>query len=135
MYGNGAQIGMATTAAVRRPILRVLTVVLTERLVAVAGTTMRGSVARRIAAPARPTSAASTLASAWFLFPKINRNFIRNEPIYCRYFGHRSPAAVVALTPRPFIHKGVSVATGNKQHPVMWGRFNNSMAVLNWNVK
>ena len=34
-----------------------------------------------------------------------------------------------------FVHKGVSVATGNKQHPVMWGRFNNSMAVLNWNVK
>ena len=34
-----------------------------------------------------------------------------------------------------FVHKGVSVATGNKQHPVMWGRFNNSMPVLNWNVK
>lgn len=34
-----------------------------------------------------------------------------------------------------FVHKGVSVATGNKQHPVMWGRFNNSMSVLNWNVK
>lgn len=34
-----------------------------------------------------------------------------------------------------FVHEGVSVATGNKQHPVMWGRFNNSMAVLNWNVK
>lgn len=34
-----------------------------------------------------------------------------------------------------FVHKGVSVATGNKQHPVMWGRFNNSMTVINWNTK
>lgn len=34
-----------------------------------------------------------------------------------------------------FVHKGVSLATGNKQHPVMWGRFNNSMPVINWNIK
>ena len=34
-----------------------------------------------------------------------------------------------------FVHEGVSVATGNKQHPVMWGRFNNSMTVINWNKK
>ena len=34
-----------------------------------------------------------------------------------------------------FVHKGVSIATGNKQHPVMWGRFNNSMTVINWNKK
>ena len=32
-----------------------------------------------------------------------------------------------------FVHKGVSIATGNKQHPVMWGRFDNEMSVLNWN--
>ena len=49
MCGSGAQIGLATTAAVRRPILRVLTVVLTECFVAVAGTAMRGTVARRFA--------------------------------------------------------------------------------------
>jgi len=34
-----------------------------------------------------------------------------------------------------FVHEGVSVATGNKQHPVMWGRFNNIMTVMNWNKK
>lgn len=34
-----------------------------------------------------------------------------------------------------FVHEGVSVATGDKQHPVMWGRFNNTMPVLNWNKK
>lgn len=34
-----------------------------------------------------------------------------------------------------FVHQGVSVATGNKQHPVMWGRFKDSMPVLNWNKK
>ena len=31
-----------------------------------------------------------------------------------------------------FVHEGVSVATGNKQHPVMWGRFNNTMTILDW---
>lgn len=34
-----------------------------------------------------------------------------------------------------FVHEGVTVATGNKQHPVMWGRFNNTMTVINWNKK
>lgn len=34
-----------------------------------------------------------------------------------------------------FVHEGVAVATGNKQHPVMWGRFNNTMTVINWNRK
>lgn len=34
-----------------------------------------------------------------------------------------------------FVHEGVSKATGNKQHPVMWGRFNNTMTVINWNKK
>ena len=31
-----------------------------------------------------------------------------------------------------FVHKGVIEASGNKQHPVMWGRFNNDMTVINW---
>lgn len=31
-----------------------------------------------------------------------------------------------------FVHEGVSTATANKQHPVMWGRFNNSMTILDW---
>lgn len=34
-----------------------------------------------------------------------------------------------------FVHEGVSKATGNKQHPVMWGRFNNTMTVINWNKR
>lgn len=34
-----------------------------------------------------------------------------------------------------FVHEGVSKATANRQHPVMWGRFNNNMTVINWNKK
>lgn len=31
-----------------------------------------------------------------------------------------------------FVSEGVSVATANKQHPVMWGKFNDNMAVADW---
>jgi uncharacterized caspase-like protein len=31
-----------------------------------------------------------------------------------------------------FVHKGVTEASGNKQHPVMWGKFDNNMTVINW---
>lgn len=31
-----------------------------------------------------------------------------------------------------FVHKGVIEASGNKQHPVMWGKFENNMTVINW---
>ena len=31
-----------------------------------------------------------------------------------------------------FVHKGVTNASGNKQHPVMWGKFDNNMIVINW---
>lgn len=31
-----------------------------------------------------------------------------------------------------FVHEGVTKATANKQHPVMWGRFNNTMTILDW---
>ena len=31
-----------------------------------------------------------------------------------------------------FAHKGVIEASGNKQHPVMWGKFDNNMTVINW---
>ena len=86
-------------------------------------TTKCGSVARRIVTIQILSIVVETSASAWYLFPKINRNFIRNEPIYCRYFGHRSPAAVVALTPRQFIHKGVSITAGNKQASRYVGAF------------
>lgn len=34
-----------------------------------------------------------------------------------------------------FVHEGVTTATANKQHPVMWGRFDNTMVVMNWNKK
>ena len=32
-----------------------------------------------------------------------------------------------------FVHKGVIAATANQQHPVMWGKFDNTMTILNWN--
>ena len=31
-----------------------------------------------------------------------------------------------------FVHKGVIDASGNKQHPVMWGKFDNDMTVIKW---
>ena len=31
-----------------------------------------------------------------------------------------------------FVHKGVINASNNKQHPVMWGKFNNDMTVIKW---
>ena len=31
-----------------------------------------------------------------------------------------------------FVHKGVIEASGKKQHPVMWGKFDNNMTVINW---
>ena len=31
-----------------------------------------------------------------------------------------------------FVHKGVIEASVNKQHPVMWGKFDNNMTVINW---
>lgn len=31
-----------------------------------------------------------------------------------------------------FVHKGVIEASNNKQHPVMWGKFNNDMTVIKW---
>lgn len=31
-----------------------------------------------------------------------------------------------------FVHKGVIGASNNRQHPVMWGKFNNDMTVIKW---
>ena len=31
-----------------------------------------------------------------------------------------------------FVHKGVIEASDNKQHPVMWGKFDNNMTVIKW---
>jgi uncharacterized caspase-like protein len=31
-----------------------------------------------------------------------------------------------------FVHKGVTEASGNKQHPVMWGKFDNNMTIIKW---
>lgn len=33
-----------------------------------------------------------------------------------------------------FVSEGVRVATANKQHPVMWGNFNDNMAVTDWRM-
>ena len=34
-----------------------------------------------------------------------------------------------------FVHKGVIEASGNKQHPVMWGKFSDNMPVMAWPKK
>ena len=31
-----------------------------------------------------------------------------------------------------FVHSGVIEASGDKQHPVMWGKFDNNMKIINW---
>ena len=31
-----------------------------------------------------------------------------------------------------FVHDGVTEASGNKQHPVMWGKFDNDMTIIKW---
>ena len=31
-----------------------------------------------------------------------------------------------------FVHKGVTEASSNKQHPVMWGKFDNNMTIIKW---
>ena len=31
-----------------------------------------------------------------------------------------------------FVHTGVSKASGGKQHPVMWGKFDNNMTIIKW---
>ncbi len=31
-----------------------------------------------------------------------------------------------------FVHKGVIEASKNKQHPVMWGKFDNNMTIIKW---
>lgn len=31
-----------------------------------------------------------------------------------------------------FVHDGVTKASGEKQHPVMWGKFDNNMTIIKW---
>lgn len=31
-----------------------------------------------------------------------------------------------------FVHSGVIEASGGRQHPVMWGKFNDNMTIINW---
>lgn len=31
-----------------------------------------------------------------------------------------------------FVHQGVTDASGGKQHPVMWGKFDNNMTIIKW---
>ena len=31
-----------------------------------------------------------------------------------------------------FVHNGVTEASGGKQHPVMWGKFDNNMTIIKW---
>ena len=68
---SGVPTGMAATAAILRPILLALPVGLTAWVVAVAGSTLPGAVARRIVTSLRPTAATAALASA-LLSPSNN---------------------------------------------------------------
>ena len=40
--------------------------------------------------------------------------------------------AITARELYDFVHQGVIEASGNKQHPVMWGKFDNNMTIINW---
>ena len=31
-----------------------------------------------------------------------------------------------------FVHQGVIGASGGRQHPVMWGKFDNNMTIISW---
>lgn len=31
-----------------------------------------------------------------------------------------------------FVHEGVVEVSGNRQHPVMWGKFDGNMVVMKW---
>ena len=74
MYGNGAKTGTAAIAAMRRLILKVLTVGLSGFIVAVAGPAARGTVARRFVAAARRAIAATASASA---LPSLSNNLFK----------------------------------------------------------
>ena len=63
-YGNGAKTGMATMVAMLRLIRHVLGVGLAGLIVAVAGTTTIGTVARRIVSSSHRAFATAALASA-----------------------------------------------------------------------
>lgn len=39
---------------------------------------------------------------------------------------------VTAIELYTFVHNRVSQSSRNKQHPVMWGRFNNNMTIIQW---
>ncbi len=81
MYGNGVLIGIATTTVtIRKLILQVLTMVPAECIVAVAGAAVRGTVARRIATAAIPSTATTTLASAW------RSSLSSQQPIHAFFF-------------------------------------------------
>lgn len=65
MYVSGAAIGMATIAALLRPILKDLLVALTALAVGVVGTSMPGSVVALSATTAALTPATAALGSAY----------------------------------------------------------------------
>ena len=66
MCGNGAPTGMVTIKPLLKQIQLVLTLVLSEWVVAVAGSTLRGTVACRAVAATRLTTGATALDSASF---------------------------------------------------------------------
>ena len=39
---------------------------------------------------------------------------------------------ITALELYNFVHNGVTEASKNRQHPVMWGKFDNNMTIIKW---
>ena len=74
MFGNGARIGMEDIAVNHRQIQKVQGVGLTAWAVAVAGTSMRGTVALRTVTTTALASGAATLGSA---LPSPSNNTFR----------------------------------------------------------
>ena len=72
---NGVKTGMAAMVAMLRLILRVLTVGRSGFIVAVAGSTPGGTVARRIATASRQAIATTTSA---FASPSLSNNLFKN---------------------------------------------------------
>lgn len=79
----------------------------------------------------------------FFLSSRTNEKSIENgrQSFFTKYLerGLRGNAdknkdrIITAKELYDFVHSNVSSVTRNRQHPVMWGRFNNTMTVLNWN--
>jgi len=91
------------------------------------------------------TSAARNGDVMFFLSSRTNEQSVENgrQSFFTQYLerGLRGNAdankdrIITAKELYDFVHSSVANATRGMQHPVMWGRFNNTMTVLNWNKR